>query len=78
MIHSLKEKFRFIGLIIIAIISLFIGTLMMISGNEFSPYTLLEISPGINLKLSNTQQLLLGGFCFASVIVLFGKRNQHP
>ncbi|MFY8021455.1 MAG: hypothetical protein ACOVP1_09665 [Bacteroidia bacterium] len=78
MISSLKEKFRVLGLIIIAIISLFIGTLMLISGNEFSPYTLLEISPGINLKLTNTQQLLVGGICFASVIVLFGKRNQHP
>jgi hypothetical protein len=73
---SAKENFRILSLILIGLIILFIGIIMMISGNETNPYTSLDLGPSLQLKISNTQQLLVGGICFVSVIVLFGKRNQ--
>lgn len=75
--NSAKENFRIMSLIIISLIIVFIGIIMMLSGNDMNPYTSLDLGPGLQLKISNTQQLLVGGMCFASVIVLFGKRNQH-
>lgn len=75
--NSAKENFRIMSLIIISLIIIFIGIIMMLSGNDTNPYTSLDLGPSFQLKISNTQQLLVGGICFASVIVLFGKRNQH-
>ncbi len=73
---SAKENFRILSLILFGLIILFIGIIMMLSGNETNLYTSLDLGPSLQLKISNTQQLLLGGICFVSVIVLFGKRNQ--
>jgi hypothetical protein len=78
MSKSAKENFRFLSLIVIGILIIFVGTIMLFSGSDTNPYTMLDLGPDIVIKFSTTQQLLVGGICFVSVIVLFGKRNQHP
>jgi amino acid transporter len=73
---SAKENFKILSLILLGLVIIFIGIIMLFSGNDMNPYTSLDLGPSLQLKISNTQQLLLGGICFVSVIVLFGKRNQ--
>lgn len=75
MFHNLRERLLWFGMVLTGILILSAGVLLLLSGNENEAFTKIFLSPNLEITLSSTQQLVLGGLCFAGIIVLFGRKR---
>ncbi|MCA0427415.1 MAG: hypothetical protein LCH37_08245 [Bacteroidetes bacterium] len=74
MFQNFRERLQGFGMLLGGILILLTGLFLLFWGNEQDAFTRIFLSPDLEIRLSSTQQLALGGLCFASIIVLFGRK----